>query len=65
MNLQATHARLMTDQHILADALFDVPNAKSGIPGTGDCGLVVTHLKASDGRRMTTEDVLAFAESPK
>lgn len=62
VNLQTTYARLVTDQHVLADALFDVPDAEGGIPGTRDCGFVVTHLEASNGRCVTTEDVFAFTE---
>ena len=61
MNLQTADRSLVADKDMLANALFDVPNAEGGVARAGDGGGTVGHFEAADGRSVAAQHVYRFA----
>ena len=61
MDLKTADRSLVTDEDMLADALFDVPNAEGSVAGAGDGSGTVGHFEAANGRGVTAQHMYRFA----
>ena len=61
MDLQTPHTSLVADEHVSTQTVLDIPDTKGRIPRSGDGGIRIRHLEASDGGGMSTESMLTDA----
>lgn len=55
VDLQTPDASLVADQHVLADALLQIPDSQCRVSRARDCSISIRHLQTSNSRRVSAE----------